>query len=247
MKTSKLAKYDPRQRPAERKLIPLDKVQIDRSTQARVKKNPEHVQALVEVLEAGKEFVADIEVYHDGYVYWLADGFHRADAYAKAGRAKVWAQVREGTHRDAAIHAAGANAEHGLPRSRKDIRRAIGLLLEDEEIARLADTTIAKLARTTDKTVASVRREIGLDTGKRVYTDKHGNQTEMDVSGQRERGKVTKCFDEPVNAFHDLPDTARRVIKDLLAELSLLPKAHYSFVLTWLKQLPPSRKRRATC
>src|SRR5262245_27087561 len=123
--------YDPRNRPAERKMISLARVQIDRSTQARMKKDPNHVQLLVEVLESGKEFKDDPEVYFDGKDYWIGDGFHRLEAYARVGRERVYVLVREGGRHDAILHAVGANAEHGMPRTRKDVRRAIRLALED--------------------------------------------------------------------------------------------------------------------
>jgi hypothetical protein len=120
---------------------------------------------------------------------------------------KVKALVREGTHREAMIHAAGANDAHGLPRSRKDLRRAISLLLDDDDLARLSDRTLAALAHCSDKTVAAVKRELGLDSGTRTYTDKHGNVGEMDVSKLR-RGR-TAAAAVPVSIFHDLPDSAR--------------------------------------
>src|SRR5262245_41078226 len=122
-KEPKFPAKDPRNRPAERKQILLAKVQITRSTQARDRKTPDHVETLLAVLESGQEFKDAPEVYFDGFAYWVGDGFHRLDAYDRAGRAKVWALVRDGTHRDAMIHAAGANAEHGLRRTRKDVDR----------------------------------------------------------------------------------------------------------------------------
>jgi hypothetical protein len=188
MRDAKLSKQDPRNRPPVRKLILLEKVEIDRSTQARVKLDPQHVERLHdEVLAQDKDFKEPIEVYDDGWKYWLADGFHRVKAYQKAGREKVSALVREGTHRDAMIHAAGANAEHGLPRTTKDKRRAVQLLLKDDEIAKLSNRTIASLARCSANTVGTIKEEMGLDSNTVTYTDKHGNVTEMDTSGQKGR------------------------------------------------------------
>jgi hypothetical protein len=241
-KQVKYPQKDPRAKPAVRKLVALFKVQIDRSTQARDRKDDERVKALLEVLEDGKEFKDDLELYDDGFVYWVGDGFHRLDAYQLKGREKAWALVREGSHRDAMIHAAGANAEHGLPRKRKDIDRAIRLLLEDKEIGKLSDRAVAALARCTDKTVAARRRELGLNGGDRAYTDRHGNESVMDISGQRSRGK-TLLSAGPVNAFHDLPVTTRRVLKGVLEEIGGLTKERYSFALSWLKgHLPPTPK-----
>jgi hypothetical protein len=238
----KFASKDPRNRLPEEKTILLAKVQIDRSTQARVRRNPDWVQSLLEVLEQGKDFAAPVEVYYDGFVYWIGDGFHRLDAYQKEGRLKIKALVREGTHREAMIHAAGANDTHGMPRSRKDIRRAISLLLDDEEIARWSDRTIAGLAHCSDKTVAAVKAELGLDGGKRTYIDKHGNVTEMDVE---KISKRRKSFVEPVNTFHELPVPTKTALKEALRVISQLPKEQYAFVLTWLQRSLPAKPKEA--
>jgi hypothetical protein len=237
----KQSNKDPRSNPSEEKMILLAKVQIDRSTQARVRKNPEWVESLGEILAQGKDFTDPVEVYDDGFVYWVGDGFHRLDAYARAGRLKIKARVREGTHRDAMIHAAGANSEHGLHRSQKDVRRAISLLLDDDDLARLSDRTLAQLAYCSDKTVAAVKRELGLDSATRTYTDKHGTVTEMNISEMQKRPRAS--FTEPVNTFHELPEEARAVLKETLRVISRLKKEQYSFVLAWLQsQLPPKPK-----
>src|SRR5262245_37492304 len=131
---------DPAATPAARKKISLEKIQVDRRTQTRDKKDPTHVDRLAEALGRGEEFDADIDVYHDQGIYWLADGFHRVEAYQRAGRTYVWANVREGGWFDALVHAAGANARHGLPRTRKDVRRAIVLLLDLPQFAKASDS-----------------------------------------------------------------------------------------------------------
>src|SRR5262249_19236627 len=154
----------------------------------RVRMNPNRVQDLAELLERGVEFKDDVEVYlDDDGLYWVGDGFHRLEAYQRAKRAKVWAFGRPGTHRGAEIDCAGANADHGEPRPRKCIRRAVKLLLEDDQLRKLSDRTLSKIARCDHKTVGSVREELGLTADKVTITDKHGNETEMDVSNLRGR------------------------------------------------------------
>jgi hypothetical protein len=234
---------DPRNLQAERKNIPMDKIRVSRDTQARVRLNPATVQEYVELLERKVEFKDDIEVYHDGFVFWVGDGFHRHAAYEKVGRLRVPALVREGSQRQAMIHAAGANAEHGLPRKREDVQRAIRMLLDDDETGRLSARTIAKLVRCSPGMVDNMKKLLGRGGEKVVYTDRHGIETEMDVSGQKERPRKTLAFGAPVNTYHDLPAGVRGVLKDVLREISQLPKESYSFVLSWLQgHLPPKPK-----
>jgi hypothetical protein len=233
---------DPRERPAVRKLVLLAKVQIDRRTQCRVRTDPHHVQELVEVLERKKGFKDDVELYFDASVYWVGDGFHRLEAYQAAGWVKIPALVREGGWLAAMIHAAGSNEDHGKRRTRDDLHRAITLLLEDGGIRKLSNRQIAKLARCDDKTVGALREKLGLAGDVRVYTDKHGNETEMNVSRLRRRGEPLTAGGR-VNTFHDLPADAKDACKGLLRVLGRLTKEQHSFTLTWLSKLPPGKPK----
>ena len=100
-----------------------------------------------------------IVVFHDGEKYWLADGFHRVNAAHRIGKfSQIPADVRSGTRRDAVLHAAGANASHGLRRTNGDKRRAVDVLLRDEEWSQWSDGEIARRCAVSDRFVASVRK-----------------------------------------------------------------------------------------
>ena len=60
----------------------------------------------------------------DGERFWLADGFHRVYGHDEAGLAECEALIHYGSKLDAARIALRANAEHGRPRTEKDIDRA---------------------------------------------------------------------------------------------------------------------------
>jgi hypothetical protein len=197
--------------------------------------NPNRVDDLLQnVFERNKDFIDLPEVYDDGFGhYWVGDGFHRLLAFRKAGRERIKVRVREGTMQEAMMHALGANAEHGQPRSHDDLRRAISLALEDKTMGRWSDVRIAKLVRCSDKTVAAVRERLGLRTNKRVRLNADGTETEVDISGHTKRGKKRFAFEGKVNTFHDLPDPIRETLRNFLQEVSRLPKAEYSFARTW--------------
>jgi hypothetical protein len=231
---------DPRDLPAVPKKIPLDKVQIDKRTQMRVRTDPNRVADYVEVLQAKRDFDAPIEVYFDGKVYWIGDGFHRVEAYSRAGRDKVPALVREGGWQAAAVHAMGSNDAHGLPRSRADVRKAIAHAFD--MFPKLSDRAIAQICRTSHPTVAA-HRPAELKTDQRVYTDKHGNESVMDVTGLR--GKTAASAPAPVNTFHDLPVESKTVLKDMLRVIAGLSKPEYSFVLAWLQGGLPDKPKEA--
>lgn len=93
-------------------------------------------------------------------VYWLADGFHRIEAAQRAGWASVKCRVEDGGRRDAVLLAAGANASHGLSRSRDDVQRAIRALLLDDEWRKWSNRAIAEKVRCDHKTVGSLREKL---------------------------------------------------------------------------------------
>ena len=103
-------------------------------------------------------------------------------------RGGIWAtcEDRAGSLRDTILHSAGANATHGLRRSNADKRRAVLLLLEDEEWSRWSNSEIARRCVVSDKTVASLRidltSEIRSETEARTYQDRYGNVTQMRTS-----------------------------------------------------------------
>jgi len=76
-----------------------------------------------------------ITVFFDRTDHWLADGFHRFFGPQKVGRESILAEIHNGTRRDAILYACGANNEHGLRRTNADKRKAITLLLQDEDEA----------------------------------------------------------------------------------------------------------------
>jgi hypothetical protein len=223
--------FDPRQRPRDKRRVALDRVKLDRATQARCRMSSEQVAFLLGILESGKEFVDMPELYFDGLHYWPGDGFHRLHAYQKKGRVLIDAWVRDGSERDAMIHACGANDEHGLRRNRKDIQRAIKLLLDDPELKTLSDRRLAVLAKCTDKTVAAVRKEVG-DDGKRTYTDRWGNVSEMDTQniGPAKGGDVPDFTEHLVHLKSHFESACKKVeseghlkqLQGALAELVLM-------------------------
>jgi uncharacterized ParB-like nuclease family protein len=98
--------------------------------------------------------------------YYLADGEHRLEARKQNGKATVFARVTEYTtdaeaQEAARLHAAGANADHGLRRTPGDKRAAICSVIGLPQFATASNREIARLCRLTDhKLVTQVRREL---------------------------------------------------------------------------------------
>lgn len=69
--------------------------------------------------------------------------------------------MRQGGLRDAILHSAGANANHGLRRTNEDKRRAVLMLLDDEEWSQWSDREIGRQCVVDGKTVTRLREELG--------------------------------------------------------------------------------------
>ncbi len=138
--------------------IPIADIR-DGGAQMRVEMKPDVVREYADAMADGAVF-APVDVYYDGSMYWLADGYHRVDAARLLERETIDAEVLDGGERDAILHGIGSNASHGLRRTQADKRRAVERLLRDEEWSKWSSRKIAKVAKVDDKTVAKVRREL---------------------------------------------------------------------------------------
>lgn len=142
--------------------VPLDSIRVDGGTQMRAGLNQETVAEYAAAMEeaGGWGTFPAAEVYHDGSAYWLADGFHRVAAAKEAGIEAIPAKIHSGDRRAAILHAAQANAKHGLRRTNADKRRAVETLLRDEEWRTWSDAEIARRCAVDPKTVGNARREL---------------------------------------------------------------------------------------
>ncbi len=99
-------------------------IRRDGDTQPRSKIDQAVCNDYHDRMKAGEKFPA-IDVYFDGKEYWLADGFHRIQAYALALPGEpIECNVFEGTVQDAQWHSYTVNRTHGLRRTNEDKLRA---------------------------------------------------------------------------------------------------------------------------
>ena len=107
-----------RDRPTIRTLA-LDSIVIDDSVQARAMMMVGAVDDYAEAMRQGAAF-PPIDVFQEGDIYILADGFTRHAAAKRASLTEIGCVVHVGDLRDAKLFAVGANATHGHPRSAAD-------------------------------------------------------------------------------------------------------------------------------
>jgi hypothetical protein len=175
--------------------------------------NATTVQDYADALTNGAEF-PPVVVFHDGTDHWLADGFHRLLAHEKAGLVDILADVRQGTKRDALLFAVGANASHGLPRTNKDKRRAVEILLRDKEWTKDYDTVLAKMANVSSRFVGNVREElVGAGDIERFNIRQGADGTTRDTSKSGRKAKPAPA--EPAPAPSPVQPTRHPLLDEL--------------------------------
>lgn len=143
----------------ESKTLPLATIKVDSGLQVRAHLSEETIATYAKEMEEGAEF-PPVDVFYDGAVYWLANGFHRYSATKKVERSEISVRLHQGQKRDAMLFAINADINLGLRRSNEDKNRAVKLLLNDEEWKLWSDKTIAGFAGVSDRFVAKLKNEL---------------------------------------------------------------------------------------
>lgn len=170
--------------------LPLDKIQHDddqRRLQPRERLNADVVQNYKELLASDEAQFPPVVVFLDNEDrHWLADGFHRYDAYKQDSSPTIPAQIHRGSYRDALQYSLSANAKHGLHRSNDDKRHSVTTALHDPEWSKWSDQRIGTLCAVSHTFVAKIRASLATVASdnpapqpERVYQTKHGTTAKM--------------------------------------------------------------------
>ena len=122
--------------------LSLKAIVADTAFQSRIETDPAHVLVFDEMIREGHA-IHPVTVFWTGERYILADGFHRYHAHLKRGLESIQAVVLYGSERDAMIHSAGANRLSIKPPTAADRKKAVMMLLADEEWRCMPDSVIA--------------------------------------------------------------------------------------------------------
>lgn len=166
----------------------IDQIRTDGGTQSRAALNEQTVAEYAEAMADPDTVFPPVIVYNDGRDYWLADGFHRLEAWRRIGRTEIPTEIRQGDRRRAILHSVAANSAHGLRRTNEDKRRAVLTLLEDEEWGQWSNREIARRCGVSDHLVAEVRTGLTAHSRSenqpdaRTYTTKHGTTATMNTA-----------------------------------------------------------------
>ena len=112
----------------------------------------------------GVEF-PPVTVWFDGQRHWLSDGFQRIAAAEKIGLAEIEVEVRRGTVSDAQWHSYGANAGHGIRRTRREIVLAVQRAVKHTKAAKLSNVQLARHLGIPETTLRRIRGRLSSPNG----------------------------------------------------------------------------------
>ncbi len=138
--------------------IRIDNIKVDHALQSRDSMSMEDMREFSGAVVTGAVF-PPIDVFWDGKVYWLADGFHRHGAHKNAGAKNIRCTVHDGSRQEAIVFSAGANKKFSIKRNDADIRKAICMLLDQEEWFSVSGSRIASHVGCSPMTVSKTRED----------------------------------------------------------------------------------------
>lgn len=142
-----------------KKTLSVGLLRIDGNTQNRLAINQEVVDDYAQLIveSDGKWPLGELDVFHDGSEYFVADGFHRTLSAERAKCPEVPCQIHNGTASDARIFGMTANDRHGLRMNRADKRACVEWLLDNGD--KMTQTEVAQKAGVSKRLVQTIIAE----------------------------------------------------------------------------------------
>jgi len=209
--------------------IKISDIETEAGTQVRLFLSNETVDEYSELYDRDDKdedywpFKEPIEVVRDsdGKNYpW--DGFHRFYSAIKANQRLVRCNVEEGTLEDAKRKALGANADHGLRRTRADKQNAVEIALGIQTFAGQSDRKLADICSVSHTFVSKIRRQVEEAARKakeKEDEEESENQNDDDQPGDEEKSDEPKIpKNTKIRVGEELPEEKKKeALEDLQA------------------------------
>lgn len=214
-------------------MIEISKIRIDGGTQPRGELYSSAIEEYADAYLSGAQ-LPPVTLFYDGDDYWLADGFHRVAAAKAAGKTEICEHITPGTRRDAILFAVSANAQHGLRRSNADKRRAVEMLLRDEEWSKWSSREIARRCAVGHDLVESIRslylaETPDGDTQTTRTVQRNGKtyeQNTANVGKNKSKSKANSKTTEKPHKKDETPPADQKPAEESPPEYTALDEAH---------------------
>lgn len=207
---------------------------IDRRPEAQIRQqtNPQAVKDYAGLIKDGTEFEPIQIVQFDDGSNVLADGWHRVEAYAKAGYDKVKAVITQGGMAEVLQISLERNTRHGEKLTRQEKQGAIKKLLAIPEMRRKADKILAKVAGVSPALIAKMRPVVAAKAAAKKEPVVVGTPAAVEASvpsKQKAPEVVKETVTRSVTVHERKPENAKPAKMETFAE-------KVGLVKTWMKQ-----------
>ncbi len=184
--------------------LPLNQLIADPAVHPRTRIRQGTIRQYAESYKEG-DTLPPVDVFKspDGR-HFLGDGFHRYYGARAAGHADIAVELFEGDVREATRYACGANARHGVPRTREDKWFEVATLLSESEFAGMTDTEIAKTCRVSRQMIGKVRPHV---TSKDAFHQYMKDETERRTLAREDKQIARKKAKAEAKAAPPSPPT----------------------------------------
>jgi hypothetical protein len=138
-------------------IVPMNLIVLDESAQPRVTMDFGMVEEFVADMLRGDAF-PPLDVFFDGEVYWLADGFHRYHAATAIQMTEIVCRVDDGDLDDAVWFSLQANRTNGVRRTAQDVRNAVKRAIVHRKGTDESDSFVGEYIGCSYKTVTRERQ-----------------------------------------------------------------------------------------
>ena len=198
--------------------LPLNQINTTPAELARVRPCQDTLTRYIELMQAGEQ-LPPVTVFHDGEVYWLADGRHRLEARKRLGYADIQMEVRPGTERDAQLHAFGANVCHGLVSTTCDRKRVAERLLQDDEWKEFPNRKLGELCGLSHTTIGKMRNSLE-SVSKNSTPSQPVSLTPSKKGVSTSTHSESETADEPFQESYDPTEDELKEMVQLVAQLT---------------------------
>jgi len=184
--------------------LPLDQLIADPAVHPRTRIRQGTIRQYADSYKRG-DTLPPLDVFKspDGR-HFLADGFHRYYGARAAGHADIAVELFEGDVREATRYACGANARHGIPRTREDKWFEVAAFLCESDLAGTSDAEIAKTCRVSRQMIAKVRPHA---TSKDAFQKYMEEETERRTLAREDKQIARKTAKAEAKAAPPAPPT----------------------------------------
>jgi len=207
--------------------LPLDQLIADPAVHPRTRIRQRTIRQYADSYQKG-DTLPPVDVFKspDGR-HFLADGFHRYYGARAAGHADIMVELFEGDVREATRYACGANARHGVPRTREDKWFEIAAFLSEPEFAGATDVEIAKACRVSRQMIAKVKPHVtSIDAFQQYMKDEAERRTLAREDKQIARKKAkADAQAAPPPATPPVPDRPLTPQEEAMAALARAAEA----------------------